>query len=473
MLTQLTSDKRVIMVAAQPRTYSAEPGEYGRLLSVSRRSPGISPAAALRTARGLERFYWADGSANAAAGFGIAAELIAWGPDRFDTLRRKLERLFSGALVDADGDRLRLVRVFGGFAFQDDFVPDRTWSIYTPAYFILPHYQVTEAEGETWLTLNAHLAPDDDPDEALDQLRGALDLRYEALLRASRQATPPSPVEVRQVSYPMPYDVWEQIITEATTRIQHGMMHKVVLSRVCEIRLAGSVDVDAALAYLESAYPDCYRFLFEPRPHHVFYGATPELLVRAAGRQLETMALAGSSRRGQTPQEDEAYADALLGDPKERHEHALVVNALRDRLTPVSESLDIPETPTVLKLSNIQHLYTPVRATLRQPMGVLPLAERLHPTPALGGEPREAALTFIRQAEPVPRGWYAAPIGWVDHRLDGVFAVAIRSAVSQDDRVWLYAGAGIVANSQPRQEWEETALKFRPMLNALGIQGVA
>jgi menaquinone-specific isochorismate synthase len=129
----------------------------------------------------------------------------------------------------------------------------------------------------------------------------------------------------------------------------------------------------------------------------------------------------------------------------------------------------MPESPCIYRLSNIQHLYTPIEGQLKQETGILPLVETLHPTPALGGTPRHLAMEFIRQAEPVPRGWYAAPIGWIDCHLDGEFGVAIRSAVCQDRRVWLYAGGGIVADSIPRKEWDETALKFKPMLNALGI----
>jgi menaquinone-specific isochorismate synthase len=127
--------------------------------------------------------------------------------------------------------------------------------------------------------------------------------------------------------------------------------------------------------------------------------------------------------------------------------------------------------PTVLRLPNIQHLLTPITAQLRDPKtGILPLARALHPTPAMGGAPRERALSLLRRLEPVPRGWYAAPIGWLDSAGDGVFAVAIRSAVTQHNRAWLYAGAGIVADSRPEREWTETALKFRPMLGALGVE---
>ncbi|HVU12018.1 MAG TPA: isochorismate synthase, partial [Phototrophicaceae bacterium] len=188
---------------------------------------------------------------------------------------------------------------------------------------------------------------------------------------------------------------------------------------------------------------------------------------------IETMALAGSIKRGLTPADDDALAHELLDDPKNRHEHRVVAEMVRERLTPLTDQLDISDTPQILRLSNIQHLYTPVRGELKSASGVLPLVERLHPTPAMGGVPQERAMDYIAHAEPVPRGWYASPIGMIDHNLDGEFAVAIRSAISQNERVWLYAGAGIMADSTPQKEWDETALKFKPMLDALGAQAYA
>jgi menaquinone-specific isochorismate synthase len=246
-------------------------------------------------------------------------------------------------------------------------------------------------------------------------------------------------------------------------------LQKVVLSRVCEIRFAERVDVDNALDYLREKYAGCYLFLFEPSPHLAFYGATPELLVKVEGREIETMALAGSIRRGGSDAEDEALAQELLDDPKNRYEHALVADSVRARLASLTDELDAHDAPEIMKLSNIQHLYTPIRGRLKAKSGVLPLVEALHPTPAMGGVPQEAAMDYIARAEPVPRGWYASPVGWIDHNLDGAFAVAIRSAISQNERVWLYAGAGIVADSTPQKEWDETALKFKPMLGALGV----
>ncbi len=173
--------------------------------------------------------------------------------------------------------------------------------------------------------------------------------------------------------------------------------------------------------------------------------------------------------RGRIPAEDDALAAQLLASTKDRQEHQFVIDAIRAHLAAAASALEVPGAPTVLRLRNIQHLYTPIHGHLRRPgESVLRLVRRLHPTPAMGGAPREQALAFLRDAEPFPRGWYAAPIGWFDAALDGVFAVGIRPAITQHARAWLYAGAGIVAQSTAESEWAETALKFRPMLGALG-----
>lgn len=447
------------------------PGKTGRLLSVSIPAPGIETAVFLQQALGQARFFWAQANGGPTlAGFGIAADLSAWGHSRFQQIQEQARVLFADAVIHDEKRPLAGPRLFGGFSFIDDFTPDNTWSIHYPAQFILPHYQLARQNGESWLTLNAILPPDDSPETLLPELQAALQTRL-TLLQTSVTWSPGHLVTASplHLNYPMSYNDWAAMIRHATQTMRSGPLNKVVLSRVCEIRYAQKVDVDGALAHLNTHYPDCHRFLFEPRPFHAFYGATPELIVTVNGRSLSTMGLAGSTARGQTPAKDEALAQELLNSAKNLHEHALVVESIRRRLIPLTSQLHIPDQPTVLQLGYIQHLYTPIQATLKQPAGVLPILQNLHPTPALGGQPRELAMPFISQAEPVPRGWYGAPVGWLDHHLDGAFGVAIRSAISQDRRVWLYAGAGIVADSDPQAEWEETALKFRPMLNALGI----
>ncbi len=492
-MTTLTAPRRAAAtLPPRPTPLPAASWEGGdaapappRLVSLFAAAPGLSAAAFVHAAHGGERFYWAEpGKGVVLAGAGVAAHLIAAPvlPDdaaerrpvqRFDEIEAQARALFAGALLrpaavaPPDAASLARPRLFGGFAFQDDFVPDNTWADFSPAEFVLPHYQFAQRDGTAYLTINALVGPEEDLTEALDGLAEALAAR----LAATPEATP-APLGRAALRYPMSRAVWDEMIDRATAAIAAGALDKVVLARVCEVRSDATIDAAAPLAYLDAHYGDSYRFLFEPRPHHAFLGATPELLVSVCGRAVTTMALAGSSARGQTPDEDEALAAALLASTKDRHEHQLVVAAVRAHLAEAADELTAPAAPSVLRLRNIQHLLTPIAGRLRRPSeGALRLARRLHPTPAMGGVPPEQALAFLRDAETVPRGWYAAPIGWIDGSLDGVFAVGIRSAITQHDRAWLYAGAGIVAGSSPEREWDETALKFRPMLGALGAAG--
>jgi menaquinone-specific isochorismate synthase len=439
-----------------------------QLISTAVPAPHVTLEQFLSHALGQERFFWQPaGEAVAFAGFGIAADLQAWGHGRFQSIHQQAQTLFKEATIANGGQPLAAPRLFGGFAFMADFVPDNTWAGFHPAQFILPHYQLVQVNGQSWLTMNAILASEDDPADMIGQLQAALATRL-ALLQETVPTFPP-PATPQQINYPMSFESWQTMITEATSTLRASEMNKVVLSRVCELRFQEEVPVDVALHYLNQTYPDCYRFLFEPRPYHAFYGATPELLAKVDGRNLTTTAIAGSIRRGHGPAEDAALAHELLTSPKDLYEHAVVVDSIRRRLEPVVSELTAADEPGILRLGYIHHLHTPVHGRLHHPTGILPIAEILHPTPALGGTPRDLALAFISAHEPVPRGWYAAPVGCINHHLDGVFAVGIRSAIAQDRRIWLHAGAGIVADSQPQKEWDETALKFRPMFNALGI----
>ena len=266
----------------------------------------------------------------------------------------------------------------------------------------------------------------------------------------------------------MPAATWRRLVNDAVRRIHLGELDKVVLARTCDVQMDRDVDPTEVLARLERRYTGCYRFLVEPAPGHAFFGATPELLVEVAGASLNTVAMAGSVPRGNSADADAAFAREIMTSLKERQEHAFVVDAIETSLRPLVTELDVPEQPVLRRLHNIQHLQTVIRGRLAQGAGVLEAVEALHPTPAVGGVPRLPALQMIADEEPVPRGWYASPVGWMDLQGNGVFGVAIRSAVSVGSQARLYAGAGIVADSDAEREWEETELKFRPMLEALG-----
>ena len=178
------------------------------------------------------------------------------------------------------------------------------------------------------------------------------------------------------------------------------------------------------------------------------------------------MSLAGSIRRGRTPEEDQQLGQALQDSVKDRNEHTVVVQAMVEALYATCASLTVGPTG-LLKLGNIQHLCTPIIGPVADGQTLLDLVERLHPTPAVGGRPRVVALHWIRQHEQLDRGWYAGPVGWVDERGEGEFAVALRSALLHGDRATLFAGCGIMADSDPEREYVESSLKLKPMLTAL------
>ena len=439
---------------------------YGRLLSCSIPCQGLSLLRFLAAAEGQARSYFASpGRAASFAGVGTAVELMAWGPSRFKQIASEARDLFAGAHLDNADSPLASPRLFGGFAFSSDFTPDNTWSIYAPALFTLPHYQLARQGGRMWLTINVQIQPDEQPAALVPDLKAALVEKLRQLKAHDASAARQAQSGMQSLAYPMSAGMWASMLDAATERIQAGELSKVVLARTAELRFDGRIRPLPVLRYLAAHYADCYRFHYEPRPYHSFYGASPELLAAAQGRRLESMALAGSMPRGANTAQDQALGQALMQSDKDRLEHQIVVEKMRQRLQAFADHLDIAPL-RLLKLSNIQHLLTPIHCRMRGETGILPLIEALHPTPALGGDPRPKALRLIRELEPIPRGWYGAPVGWIDTRLQGEFAVAIRSAVAQEERAWICAGAGIVAASQPESEWEETALKFRPMLDA-------
>jgi isochorismate synthase len=190
-------------------------------------------------------------------------------------------------------------------------------------------------------------------------------------------------------------------------------------------------------------------------------------LVRAAGGQVQVTCLAGSTARGATPEEDAQLGAALLASAKNRHEHAVVAAMLQEALAEQCVDVAMPAAPQLLKLPNVQHLYTPATARLAAGGRLLDLVARLHPTPAVGGTPRDAALAWIRAHEGLDRGWYAAPVGWLDAAGDGEFAVALRSGLVDGATAHLFAGCGIMGDSDPAAEVAESRLKLRAMLTAL------
>jgi isochorismate synthase len=262
-------------------------------------------------------------------------------------------------------------------------------------------------------------------------------------------------------------DAYEKAVSEAVVRIRRGGLRKVVLARTIEVTAGRELDPRLLAGRLRAVDPDAYTFA-TPTDDGVLVGASPELLVSRRGHEVRSNPLAGSAPRSGDPEEDRANAEALLGSSKDREEHAIVVDAVAGTLRPFCMELAWDPEPVLRETANVWHLSTRFRGSLRDPAPTaLDLVSALHPTPAVAGEPREAALEVIAALEPFERGQYAGPVGWVDAEGDGEWAIALRCAELRGDRAVLYAGAGIVADSDPTRELDETERKFRAFLDAL------
>ncbi len=255
---------------------------------------------------------------------------------------------------------------------------------------------------------------------------------------------------------------WADAVAAAVGRIASGALRKVVLARDVFATAGGPIDARILLRRLAARYPGCFTFACAN-----LVGATPELLVRRVGGEITALILGGTSPRGATPAEDAELGAALLASAKNTEEHAYAVASVRDALAPLCADLDIPSRPSLLKLANVHHLGTAVRGTLAMDRSVLSLAGALHPPAAVCGTPAEAALELIRELEHMERGRYAGPVGWVDANGNGEFGIALRCAELDGRRARLFAGCGIVADSDPAAEVAETEVKFLPMRQSL------
>ncbi|MFC7096535.1 isochorismate synthase [Halobaculum marinum] len=427
------------------------------LVSRSCEVPDISFGSFL-AAGDRHRVHWSTPEGLEVAGGGAAARLVADGPDRFDSLRADADRLFDA--VDHDGPPATRPRVFGGIAFDPDHEATGVWAGFPGASFILPAIQLTRADGGTYLTVNRY-GPDADAGGARDALADARDRLAELPMMRPRGEKP----GVAGTEWLVDREEWTAQVASVIERIREGPLRKAVMATALRVDLVDEIDIPDTLGRLRRTYPECYRFLVQPTDGEGFFGPPPERLVRREGEVVQTEALAGSMPRGDTPEEDDEYARSLLESDKLQHEQGVVVDTICEQLDSFGTVGEGEQ--GIRKLTNIQHLRTPINAVLDGDTHVLELVEALHPTPAVGGLPLDLALETIRETETWDRGWYASPVGWFDAAGDGEFAVGIRSGVAGDGQATLFAGNGIVADSDPADEWDELQHKVRPVMDEL------
>ena len=460
-----------------------------QILSLSRPVPGLDPLAAL--ARQLSLLppnrspgycylsHQTQGERVRVLGWGSLRQVDLSGEERFQTARAFVQALQPHVHVapvsgsespPRGGSRQERPLCFCRFGFG----PGSGGA----AALVLPRWQLLQVGGElTVARLNLEIGPDSDPAALAGQI---------AAFFAHMQRLSQAPLPRWELQPPLEVAVAEAAllarIQKALQAIEAGSLQKVVLAEAVDLALPSPPPLPSLLAYLEAHHPDCSVFAFasemesqgipeeSPLPAQVFVGASPERLLSVWQGRLQIDALAGSIARGANGHQDRMLAEQLLRSAKDRREHQWVVRSIQEALGRLGMDPQISPQPRLLRLANIQHLQTVIEAELPADMHLFDLLAQLHPTAAVGGYPQQAALQWLEQVEPFDRASYAAPLGWVDLQGNGELVVGIRSALIEGERARLYAGAGIVADSNPVQELAEIRLKLHALAQALALQ---
>lgn len=402
---------------------------------------------------------WATPDGREFAGVGVAAEVFAASEQRFEQVQREVSQIL-GRVNQLDPSAPK-PRMFGGFSFSPGRSQSSLWTGFGEAHFVLPRISCHRTEHGGWVSLTVRHDELKQPDVVTDLVQKTA--RWLARLGRQRAASDSVSSMAFRVSDAPGLEDWTRLVEEIQHEISQGHFDKAVLARRAIYELRPPPSPTEVLERLRHSATDCTRFAVQ-RGGHVFLGATPEWLIRKRGPRIETEAMAGSSPRG-----DSLAEKRLLCSAKDLEEHRLVLEEVVRVLEPLCTELSVPAGPRIRRLKDLLHLQTPVVGQLANEHHIVDLVGRLHPTPAVGGVPRDAALAWLGDHETESRGWYASPVGWVDANGDGEFAVALRSALMIDNVAHLFAGAGIVKDSNPNLEYEETQLKLASMVRALGV----
>jgi menaquinone-specific isochorismate synthase len=447
----------------QCRSAAARAGR-AKLVSISIAVDALDPLAVLESIfePGEPHFYAERPDIGSAiAGAETAAAFESTGPGRFEAVQRWIDAMLQDTIAVGDVSApFGGPHFFTGFAFADEVEAGEPFAA---ARVFVPRWQVARAGAVTTAVANFLVPPDADLNALAERVWRA-HRKFGGFRYRETPVTEPSAEAIFQVREAGDY---RAVVAKAVARIDAGEFTKIVLARAQEFASDQPLHPLRVLNGLRQRFPDCYAFSLANGRGQSFIGASPERLVRVSKGVLETEALAGSIRRGAGASEDAALAGTLLRSEKDRREHQHVLAAITARLEQLGLAPEYAAEPGLRRLANVQHLHTPIRATLPENVRLLAVLAALHPTPAVGGSPLAAVLPAIRGLESFPRGLYAGAIGWSNARGGGEFFVGLRSALVDGGTARVYAGAGIVAGSTPEKEFAETELKFKAMLEAL------
>ncbi len=430
------------------------------LINVTVECPDFEPSTVYGASQETYRVLWHQPEAGfAMVGIGVAERHEAHGRARFDLLSQARRHALASQPPRAPEAPLAFPAAFAGLSFSstrgEDRLPLPDGLLLVPRLLF-----VRQSSGPSLLSVTLPaLAGEAEAEAAVREA--------ETLLRQEQETGPIETASTElELTEDIDVDTWSAGVLETLDAIEQSQVEKVVLARTVSATAPASFPIPSILRALASRYDHCTVFAYA-LGDVCFLGATPERLLKLENGRAQVDCLAGSITIGENDCDSHELARRLLADPKERHEHAVVVNAIDAALRPTCTNIEMPSQPDIKGTADVQHLHTPVTATVRPGADLFEVVESLHPTPAMGGHPRGAALPLLVRIEDFDRGWYAGPLGWVDSAGDGEFVVGIRSALVEGNHATLFAGAGIVEGSDPRREFDETNLKLQAMLWAL------
>jgi len=419
--------------------------------------PWLDPFAWLSNQRFPVKLYWKNRQDTfESAGIGEAHTII--GKSRPDS-SRLFERLMAYL---PDGLEAQRLRYYGGMRFAVKGKEGEEWKAFGCYRFTVPQFELSIEDGRTLLACN-FLYSVNQHEQIFQQLLAALEklsFHHGGRLPRLKQL-------MSRVDFPE-YNGWRKNILSALKLFSNKALKKIVLARKTTLTYESPINPLSVFNQLRSKTAGAFHFYIQPAENNAFLGRTPELLYRRGEEEVFSDAIAGTRRRGLTPDEDAQLERELLSSDKDIREHRFVLQDIAERLKKFSSSVETEDEIQVLKLARLQHLYATIRGKLRTNVNDGHILDDLHPTPAVGGLPKRDAVNYIVQLEPFDRGWYAGPVGWVSKQFSE-FAVAIRSGLVDFNKLHLYAGAGIVPGSVPELEWEEIENKLGNFMSFIEV----
>ena len=381
-------------------------------------------------------------------GLGVACGVKVSGENRFRRVREWYRELIERTVVEGPDVAGTGPLALGGFRFDAEAQVSPEWRRFADGMMVVPRVCYAWTPDGCWVTDNRLLSSD------------GMEPPFASAHDADHASDPVANSEIA--------GLWEHSVEGALESVRSGEADKVVIARRAAVDGSEEMDVPGTLERLMDAEPRCSVFSFGVGPD-TFLGASPEPLVTLADGKLECICHAGSAARGATPDQDRKLGEALFNDPKEQREHYLAASSVEQALRVLCDELTWDSSPRLSKLKYVQHLSTAFQGANDEGRDILEFVEALHPTPAVAGVPTRKALALIKELEEMDRGWYSGPVGWMDHKGRGEFAIAIRSGLITKDRAYLYAGAGIVEGSDAKREYAETELKMLGLRDALNL----